>query len=76
MAAIVQGPSTPVSSPSDPAELVQRTAQYWGFPTLTPETETLVVAFAKAQLGRSNAAPLVETAMRRLVATAPELQSA
>ena len=76
MAAIVQGPSTPLSSPSDPAKLVQRTAQYWGFPTLTPETETLVAAFAKAQLGRSNAAPLVETAMRRLVATAPELQSA
>jgi uncharacterized protein (DUF1800 family) len=76
MAALVQGSGTPVASPSDPAKLVQRTLQYWGFPTTTPQTQNLLAAFAKAQLARKNPAPIVETAMRRLLATAPELQTA
>jgi uncharacterized protein (DUF1800 family) len=76
MAQIVQGPGMPTDSPSDPGKLVERTIQYWGFPTVTPQTAGLLAAFAHAQLKRQNAAPLVETAMRQILATAPEFQTA
>ena len=35
IAALVQGSSTPTDSPSDPAKLVQRVVQFWGFPTVS-----------------------------------------
>jgi uncharacterized protein (DUF1800 family) len=76
IAALVQGTSTPATSPSDPAKLVKRALQYWGFPTVSAQTQGLLAAFAKAQLKRNNPAPIVETAMRRLVATSPDLQTA
>jgi len=76
MAALVQGAHTPTDSPSDPDTLVERTIQYWGFPTVTPQTQGLLGAFAKAQLRRNNPAPVVETAMRQILATAPEFQTA
>jgi uncharacterized protein (DUF1800 family) len=76
IAALVQGPRMPTDSPSDPGTLVERTIRYWGFPTVLPETERLLGAFAHAQLRRQNAAPLVETAMRQILATAPEFQTA
>ena len=76
IAALVQGAGEPKTSPSDPAELVQRSLQFWGFPTITPQTEKLLTAFAKAQLARKNAAPVVETAIRRLIASSPDLQTA
>ncbi len=70
------GPNMPSDSPSDPVKLVDRTIQYWGFPTVTPQTEGLLGAFAKAQLARQNAAPLVETALRQILATSPDFQTA
>jgi hypothetical protein len=76
MAAVVQGPHTPTDSPSDPDTLVERTIQYWGFPTVTSQTQGLLGAFAKAQLRRNNPPPVVETAMRQILATAPEFQTA
>jgi uncharacterized protein (DUF1800 family) len=76
IAALVQGAGEPKSSPSDPAQLVHRSLQFWGFPTITPETQQLVTAFAKAQLARKNPAPVVETAIRRLIASSPDLQTA
>jgi hypothetical protein len=76
MAAVVQGPHTPTDSPSDPDSLVGRTIQYWGFPTVTPQTEGLLTAFAHAQLKRNNAPEVVETALRQLLATSPEFQTA
>ena len=76
IAALVQGAGQPTSSPSDPAKLVQRSIQFWGFPTITPQTQTLLTAFAKAQLARKNAAPVVETAVRRLIGSSPDLQTA
>ena len=76
IAALVQGSSSPKDSPSDPAKLVQRALQYWGFPSVTAQTQTLLKAFAKAQLARKNAAADVETALRRLVASSPDLQTA
>jgi uncharacterized protein (DUF1800 family) len=76
MATEVQGTRTPTDSPSDPDTLVERTVQYWGFPTVTPKTQALLRAFAAAQLRRNNSPELVETAMRQVLATAPELQTA
>ena len=76
IAALVQGAGQPTDSPSDPAKLVQRSIQFWGFPTVTPETQKLLTAFAKAQLARKNPAPVVETALRRLIASSPDLQTA
>jgi hypothetical protein len=76
MAAMVQGEAAPTDSPSDPDKLVERTIQYWGFPTVTPQTSGLLAAFAHAQLKRQNPAPVVETALRQILATAPEFQTA
>ena len=76
IAALVQGASSPKTSPADPAKLVERSIQYWGFPTVSAQTQTLLAAFAKAQLARNQAPATVETAMRRLVATSPDLQTA
>ncbi len=76
MAAEVQGAALPTNSPTDPDTLVGRTIQYWGFPTVTPQTSGLLRRFAGAQLKRGNAPPLVETAMRQILATAPEFQTA
>ena len=44
IAALVQGAGQPTDSPSDPAKLVQRSIQFWGFPTITPETRDLVTS--------------------------------
>jgi uncharacterized protein (DUF1800 family) len=76
IAALVQGAGQPTDSPSDPATLVQRAVQFWGKPTVTPQTQTLLTGFAKAQLKRENTAPVVETALRRLIASSPDLQTA
>ena len=75
IATLAQGGGTPTDSPSDPAKLVKRALQFWGYPTLTDRTSSLVLAFAKAQLKRGNAPALVETALRRLIATSPDLQT-
>ncbi len=50
--------------------------QYWGYPTVSATTTNLLAAFAKAQLARQNPAPIVETAMRRILATSPDFQTA
>ena len=76
IAALVQGTGMPSDSPSDPAKLVQRSIQFWGNPSVTTQTQSLLAAFAQAQLKRQNAPAVVETAMRRLVASSPDLQVA
>jgi uncharacterized protein (DUF1800 family) len=76
IAALVQGSDVPSDSPSDPAKLVQRSIQFWGDPSVTTQTQSLLAAFAQAQLKRQNPAAVVETAMRRLVASSPDLQVA
>jgi uncharacterized protein (DUF1800 family) len=76
IAALVQGSGAPTDSPSDPAQLVQRSIQFWGDPSVTTQTRALLAAFAKAQLARANPPAVVETAMRRLVASSPDLQVA
>jgi hypothetical protein len=69
------GPA-PGDSPSDPAKLVERALQFWGSPTITPTTDGLLKAFAAAQLKRKIDAGNVETAIRRLIVTSPDLQTA
>src|SRR6185436_21167586 len=64
IAALVQGGSQPQSSPADPGKLVDRALRFWGYPTVSAETLTLLAAFAKAQLKRDNDAGVVETALR------------
>ena len=76
IAALVQGAGSPTDSPSDPAQLVQRSIQFWGTPTVSAQTQSLLQAFAKAQLKRKVAPADIETAMRRLVASSPDLQTA
>jgi uncharacterized protein (DUF1800 family) len=76
IAALVMGTAQPADSTSDPAQLVQSAIDYWGTPTISASTQALLTGFAKAQLKR-NANPVdVETALRRLVATSPEMQTA
>ena len=76
IAALVQGAGTPTDSPADPAKLVTRATAFWGDPTLTPQTTALLAAFAKAQLRRHADPADVETGLRRLVASSPDLQTA
>jgi uncharacterized protein (DUF1800 family) len=76
IAAIVQGADAPSDTPSDPAQITQRAIQFWGNPTVTPTTQGLLQSFAKAQLKRGARAADVETAVRRLVASSPDLQTA
>jgi uncharacterized protein (DUF1800 family) len=76
IAALVQGAGTPTDPPSDPAKLVKRSLQFWGYPTVTQQTQQLLEAFARAQLKRGNNPADVETAVRRLVASSPDLQTA
>jgi hypothetical protein len=70
------GASAPSDSPSDPPVLVERALQFWGSPTLTSTTQGLLAAFAAAQLKRKIAPGTVETALRRLIASSPDLQTA
>jgi hypothetical protein len=77
IAAVAQSDgSTPSDSPGDPAALLTRALQFWGSPTLTPTTEGLLKAFATAQLKRKIAPGSVETALRRLIVSSPDLQTA
>ena len=75
VAALAQGDSEPTDSPRDPAKLVGRALDFWGRPAISRETTTVLSAFAAKQLAHHRAA-VVETALRRLVATSPDLQTA
>ena len=72
---LVQGSTTPTDTPNDPAQIVQRAIQFWGDPTVTPTTQGLMQSFAAAQIKRNAALGDVETALRRLVASSPDLQT-
>jgi uncharacterized protein (DUF1800 family) len=76
IAAVVQGADAPAGSPADPAGLLQRTLAFWGGPTVSDTTQSLLRAFAKAQLARGARPADVETALRRLIASSPDLQTA
>lgn len=68
------GPATS-AAPRDAAKLVARAIGFWGSPTITTQTRGVLTSWARKQLASSSPA-LVESALRQLVATAPELQAA
>jgi uncharacterized protein (DUF1800 family) len=76
MAALVAATNAPASSPSDPQQLLDAAVSFWGEPTLSVQTQSLLLGFAKAQLGRKAAPTDVETALRRLIASSPDIQTA
>ncbi len=77
IAAVAQGDgSPPGDSPADPTKLVERALEFWASPSITATTQTLLKSFAAAQLKRKVAAGHVETALRRLIASSPDLQTA
>ena len=68
--------------PHDPQELLRRAHAVLGHPTLTGHTEATLARFAKRAMADANAdwkrrsyPPLVENALRQLLATAPDLQT-
>ena len=77
IAALVQGTTAPTATSTDPTELVQSADRLLGHPDdLVRRRRALLVSFAKAQLKRNAAPADVETALRRLVASSPDLQTA
>ena len=76
IAAIVQGAQTPSGAPSDPKALVQNAIAFWASPTVSSTTQGLLQEFAAAQLKRGAAPTDVQTALYRLVASSPDLQTA
>jgi uncharacterized protein (DUF1800 family) len=76
IAALVQGADTPTDTPDDPAQIVARSIAFWGNPTVSQTTQTLLAEFARAQIKRGARLGDVETAVRRLVASSPDLQTA
>ena len=68
--------------PHDPHKLVNRAEALLGHPTLTGHTQATLQRFAKRAMADANAdwkkrsyPPLVENALRQLLATAPDLQT-
>jgi uncharacterized protein (DUF1800 family) len=68
--------------PHDPQKLLHRAHAVLGHPTLTGRTEATLARFAKRAMADANAdwkrrsyPPLVENALRQLLATAPDLQT-
>jgi uncharacterized protein (DUF1800 family) len=65
---------------SKPQDLLARALDFFGAPTLTPETEKVLLAFAKAGLpqarGLGDPPVIVEAALRQLIAVSPDYQTA
>ena len=68
--------------PHDPHKLLHRAEATLGHPTLTGHTEATLARFAKRAMADANSdwkkrsyPPLVENALRQLLATAPDLQT-
>jgi uncharacterized protein (DUF1800 family) len=59
-----------------PAELVDRAVAYWRHPALSKATRNVLVRFAQRALAGGRSAADVETALRQLVITSPDLQTA
>jgi len=76
IAALAAATNPPAASPGDPALLVAAATSFWGDPTLSGQTQSLLLSFATAQLKRKASPTDVETALRRLVASCPDLQTA
>ena len=76
ISAVVQGAATPTDTPSDPAKICSAKSSFGEAQRLTSTTQNLLQSFAKAQIKRGAHLGDVETALRRLVASSPDLQTA
>jgi uncharacterized protein (DUF1800 family) len=74
LAALVVGNAS--SSGGAAKELVSRAAAYWRHPRLSTATNAVLVRFAKSGLAHGRSAAEVETALRQLIATSPDFQTA
>jgi uncharacterized protein (DUF1800 family) len=59
-----------------PEKLVDLALDYWDRPAITKPTRKVLVGFAKTGLARGRTAAEVEIALRQLVVTSPDLQTA
>ena len=69
-------------APFDPDKLLERALAFWGTPLLTSATHNALKAFAAHALGDADRSwkkkqypPLVENALRQLIAVSPDLQT-
>ena len=72
----------PAGLPSAPAALVDRALDFWGRPTLTGETHDLLLQFATRAMADANQSwkrtqypPMVQNALRQLIAMSPDFQT-
>lgn len=75
--------ATSTPSPRDAEALVERARAFWGKPTLSGRTRAALTTFAVRALGDANASwkrsqypPLIENALRQLIAVSPDFQTA
>jgi hypothetical protein len=59
-----------------PAKLVDEAIAYWRHPALSKATRSVLLAFAKRNLAAGASPADVEIALRQLVATSPDVQTA
>jgi uncharacterized protein (DUF1800 family) len=64
------------SSAGGPEKLVDRAIAYWNHSAVTKATRSVLIKFARTGLARGHSTAEVETALRQLVATSPDLQTA
>jgi uncharacterized protein (DUF1800 family) len=71
------------AAPLDAAKLVARAVDFWGGPTLSQPTRAALTAYASAAIGDADESwkkreypPLIENALRQLVAVSPDLMTA
>ena len=71
------------SPPLDAQKLVGRAVEFWGSPTLSASTQETLHAFAVAGVASANESwkktqypPLIENALRQLIAVSPDLMTA
>jgi uncharacterized protein (DUF1800 family) len=73
---------TSAAAPLDPDKLLERALAFWGGPALTSQTHRALKSFATRALAdadrswkRTQYPPLVENALRHLIAISPDLQT-
>jgi uncharacterized protein (DUF1800 family) len=76
LAALAHATTPPANGSGKPEALVARAVAFWHDPSLTAASRKVLLAFAKRNLARGRSAAEIELALRQLVATSPDLQTA
>ena len=64
------------AQPAAAQKLVDRALAYWNDPVLTKPTRNVLLRFAKTGVARGHAPAEIEIALRQLIVTSPDLQTA